>query len=182
MSNQSAIEQTLEWVDKVIIGENFCPFARKESESKRIRTVATDETDNALILQALLDEMELLESNSKIETTLLVITQGTKDFFDYLDLVDLANRLVKHEDFEGIFQLATFHPDYLFADAPADATSHFTNRSPFPMLHIIREESLEKALETFPNPENIPVRNIKHAEKLGKDFFQQILRPNEKTK
>jgi hypothetical protein len=182
MTSQSAIEQTLNWVDKVIIGENFCPFARKERESDRIRTVVTEETDNAQILQVLLDEMELLENKSEIETTLLIINQGVKDFFDYLDLVDLANRLIKQEDFEGIFQLATFHPDYLFADAPADATSHFTNRSPFPMLHIIREESLEKALETFPNPENIPVRNIKHAEKLGKAFFQQLLRPNDQTK
>jgi hypothetical protein len=179
MTSQSAIEQTLNWVDKVIIGENFCPFARKERESDRIRTVVTEETDNAQILQALLDEMELLENKSQIDTTLLIINKGVKDFFDYLDLVDLANRLIKQEDFEGIFQLATFHPDYLFADAPADATSHFTNRSPFPMLHIIREESLEKALETFPNPENIPVRNIKHAEKLGKAFFQKLLSSND---
>jgi hypothetical protein len=182
MTSQNAIEQTLNWVDKVIIGENFCPFARKERENDRIRAVVTKETDNAQILQTLLDEMELLENKSEIETTLLIITNGVKDFFDYLDLVDLANRLIKSEDFEGIFQLATFHPDYLFADAPAEATSHFTNRSPFPMLHIIREESLEKALETFPNPENIPIRNIKHAEKLGKTFFQQLLSPNDRTK
>jgi hypothetical protein len=70
----------------------------------------------------------------------------------------------------------------MFADAPADATSHYTNRSPFPMLHIIREESLELALETFPNPENIPARNIKHAEKLGKAFFQQLLGSHDQTK
>lgn len=179
MTSQSPVEQTLNWLDKVIIGENFCPFARKERENDRIRTTTTDETDNAQILQTLLDEMVLLENNSDIETTLLVITQGSKDFFDYLDLVDLANRLVQQEDFEGVFQLATFHPDYLFADAPADASSHYTNRSPFPMLHIIREESLEAALEKFPNPENIPVRNVKHAEKLGKAFFQQLLKRND---
>lgn len=175
MTSTTAIKQTLQWVDKVIIGENFCPFARKERETNRIRTVETADTDNALILQTLLDEMLLLESNRDIETTLLVISEGTKDFFDYLDLVDLANRLVRQEDFEGIFQLATFHPNYLFADAPAEATSHYTNRSPFPMLHIIREESLEQALETFANPENIPVRNVTHAEKLGKAFFQSLL-------
>ncbi|AEP29180.1 DUF1415 domain-containing protein [Brumicola nitratireducens] len=182
MTTQTAVEQTLHWVDKVIIGENFCPFARKERDSHRIRAVATEETDNGLILQALLDEMQLLENQSNIETTLLIITNGVKDFFDYLDLVDLANRLLKQEQYEGVFQLATFHPDYMFADAPADATSHYTNRSPFPMLHIIREESLELALETFPNPENIPVRNIKHAEKLGKAFFQQLLGSHDQTK
>ena len=182
MKTDTAVEQTLRWIDKVIIAENFCPFARKERESKRIRAISTEETDNALILQALLDELQLLENNSGIETTLLIIAQGSKDFFDYLDLVDLANRLLKQERYDGIFQLATFHPDYIFADAPADATSHYTNRSPFPILHILREESLETALKTFPNPENIPVRNVKHAEKLGKTFFQKLLAPHDQSK
>jgi hypothetical protein len=182
MTTDTAVEQTLLWVDKVIIGENFCPFARKERENGSIRAISTEETDSALILQALLDEMQLLENNSDIETSLLIIAQGSKDFFDYLDLVDLANRLLKQEQYEGIFQLATFHPDYIFADAPADATSHYTNRSPFPILHIIREESLEAALENFPNPENIPLRNVKHAEKLGKAFFQKLLTPHDQSK
>lgn len=182
MTTNTAIEQTLLWLDKVIIGENFCPFARKERENGRIRAISTEEIDNALILQALLDEMQLLENNGDIETTLLIIAQGSKDFFDYLDLVDLANRLLKQEQYEGVFQLATFHPDYMFAEAPFDATSHYTNRSPFPILHIIREESLEAALENFPNPENIPVRNVKHAEKLGKAFFQTLLMPHDQSK
>ncbi|MFT6328410.1 MAG: hypothetical protein ACJAYN_000330 [Bermanella sp.] len=182
MTTDAAVEQTLLWVDKVIIGENFCPFARRERENGRIRAISTEETDNALILQTLLDEMQLLENNSDIETTLLIIAQGSKDFFDYLDLVDLANRLLRQEQYEGVFQLATFHPDYIFADAPIDATSHYTNRSPFPMLHIIREESLEAALENFPNPENIPVRNVKHAEQLGKAFFQKLLIPHDLLK
>ncbi|MFT7258204.1 MAG: hypothetical protein ACI9MS_000044 [Glaciecola sp.] len=182
MTNNTAVERTLHWVDQVIIGENFCPFARKERENGRIRAIATEETDSALILQALLDEMQLLENNSDIETTLLIIAEGTKDFFDYLDIVDLANRLLKQEQYEGVFQLATFHPDYMFADAPADATSHYTNRSPFPILHLIREDSLEAALKTFPNPENIPLRNVKHAEKLGKAFFQQLLSPHASSK
>jgi hypothetical protein len=179
MSINSPTEKTLQWLDKVIIGENFCPFARKERIDDKIRIVESQETEHALLMQDLLDEMLLMESNNAVETTLLVITEAVKDFYDYLDLVDLANRLVKQQKYEGIFQLATFHPDYLFADAPDDATSHYTNRSPFPMLHIIREESLEKALEKFPNPENIPIRNIEHAEKLGKAFFQKILRPHD---
>jgi len=182
MITNTAVEQTLHWVDKVIIGENFCPFARKERENGRIRAISTEETDSALILQALLDEMQLLENNTDVETTLLIITEGCKDFFDYLDLVELANRLLKQEHYEGVFQLATFHPGYMFADAPAEATSHYTNRSPFPMLHLIREESLEAVLETFPNPENIPLRNVKHAEKLGKAFFQQLLSPHVQSK
>jgi hypothetical protein len=117
MTTDAAVEQTLLWVDKVIIGENFCPFARRERENGRIRAISTEETDNALILQTLLDEMQLLENNSDIETTLLIIAQGSKDFFDYLDLVDLANRLLRQEQYKGVFQLATFHPDYIFADA-----------------------------------------------------------------
>lgn len=182
MNSAKAIEQTLQWVDNVIIGENFCPFARKEREQDRIRVSTVEESDHALILQSLLDEMLLLENDAKVETTLLVITEGCKDFFDYLDLVDLANRLIRQQQYEGVFQLATFHPDYLFADAPADATSHYTNRSPLPILHILREESLEIALENFPNPENIPTRNIQHAEKLGKAFFKQALCPHDESK
>jgi hypothetical protein len=172
---ETATENTLRWIDQIIIGENFCPFARKERELERIRLVESDETDQALLMQALLDELLLMEKDSSVETTLLIMTDAVKEFFDYLDLVDLANLLIRQQQYEGVFQLATFHPDYLFADAPADTASHFTNRSPFPMLHIIREESLEKALEKFPNPENIPLRNVEHAEKLGKAFFQQIL-------
>lgn len=175
---ESATEKTFRWIDKLIIGENFCPFARKERELERIRLVESHETDYALLMQALLDELLLMEKDSSVETTLLILTDAVKDFFDYLDLVDLANRLVRQQQYEGVFQLATFHPDYLFADAPADAASHYTNRSPFPMLHIIREESLEKALEKFANPENIPLRNVEHAEKLGKAFFLKILGPH----
>jgi hypothetical protein len=182
MTTGGAVEQTLLWVDTIIIGEHFCPFARKERENDRIRAISTDATDNALILQTLLDEMQLLENNSDIETTLLIIAQGSKDFFDYLDLVDLAERLLKQQQYEGVFQIATFHPDYMFADAPADATSHYTNRSPFPILHIIREESLEAALENFPNPEKIPLRNVRHAEQLGKAFFQKLLTPHDQAK
>jgi hypothetical protein len=169
------IQNTLHWVDKVIIGENLCPFAKKEREQKSIRTLCCREEETAYTLQALLDELVFLDNNSQVETTLFILPDTYHDFFDYLDLVDTANKLLQREDYEGIYQLATFHPSYLFADAPAEDTSHYTNRSPYPMLHIIREESLEKALERYPNPEQIPERNISHAQKLGAQFFKQIL-------
>ena len=174
-SNQHAILNTLHWVDKVIIGENLCPFARKERDSKRIKTLCCNEADTAYTLQALLDEFRYLDNNPSTETTLFILPNTFLDFFDYLDLVDTANKLLQREDYEGIYQLATFHPSYLFAEAPADDTSHYTNRSPYPMLHIIREESLELALASFPNPEKIPERNITHAQALGADFFKKVL-------
>ncbi|MBF7074764.1 DUF1415 domain-containing protein [Glaciecola sp. MH2013] len=175
MDPNRAIQNTLHWVDKVIIGENLCPFAKKERDQQSIRALCCDEKSTEYTLQALLDEFAYLEENPKTETTLFILPSSYLDFFDYLDLVDMANQLLVKEDYEGIFQLATFHPAYLFDGAPADDPSHYTNRSPYPMLHIIREESLEKALNHFPNPEAIPERNIRHAQSLGAEFFKQIL-------
>ncbi|MDH5711889.1 MAG: DUF1415 domain-containing protein, partial [Gammaproteobacteria bacterium] len=109
------------------------------------------------------------------ETTLLVFAEGFKDFGDYLDLVELAQDLLADQGYEGIYQIASFHPDYCFADAELDDAANYTNRSPYPMLHLIREASMEKALAHYPEPEKIPERNVEYARELGLEEMQRQL-------
>ncbi|MBL4583258.1 MAG: DUF1415 domain-containing protein [Pseudomonadales bacterium] len=170
-----AVSATQAWVQSVVVGLNFCPFAGKELANNRIRYELSDATDMQAALELLVVELEQLDQHSDIETTLIIFTQGFAQFHPFLDLLDVANQLISDQDYEGIYQLASFHPNYCFADATADDPSNFTNRSPYPMLHIIREHSLEQALERTTNPEQIPQRNIQLAREVGTPKLQQLL-------
>jgi hypothetical protein len=171
----NAIAATQAWVQSVVVGLNFCPFAAKEVASKRIRYHLSNALDLESSLETLAAECELLDQDPETETTLLIFTEGFDEFYPFLDLVDLANQLIEKQGYEGVYQLASFHPDYCFADVQSDDPSNYTNRSPYPMLHIIREQSLERALEKTSNPEQIPERNIQLARELGTDKLQQLL-------
>ena len=131
----------------VVIGCNFCPFAAREFKLDRIHYQPEHSAKPELILQSFLDECKRLDENPGIETSLLILTGGYRDFDDYLDLVDLAEQLIEEEDYEGIYQVASFHPDYRFAGAAPDDPANFTNRSIYPMLHLLREESIENVLK-----------------------------------
>jgi hypothetical protein len=169
------IKQTQNWIEKVVLGLNFCPFAHKEVENNRVRYVQSDAFQAEAALQDLLKEMHYLEDHPETETTLLIYPLGFSDFDDYLDLLDLANALIEDQNYEGIFQVASFHPNYLFADSGPDDAANYTNRSPYPMLHLLREESLERALENHPNPDAIPERNVKFAREKGLAYMQVLL-------
>ena len=106
---------------------------------------------------------------------MLIYSDGFRDFNRFLDLVDDSNDLIVEHGFEGIFQIATFHPEYCFADADYDDASNYTNRSPYPTLHLIREQSMERVLSVYKNPEAIPENNIALAEKMGAEYFQSLL-------
>ena len=136
--------------------------------------VISDKLENQL--QELIYSCEQLDRESDIETSLLILPNGLADFDDYLDFLDLANELMHKQGYEGIYQLASFHPDYCFDGVDAADASNFTNRSPYPMLHLIRESSLEKVLAHYPSPEEIPVRNINYTQTLGVNVLQQILK------
>jgi hypothetical protein len=110
-----------------------------------------------------------------VETTLLVLTEGLEDFDDYLDLLEIAEALLADRGYEGTFQLASFHPDYVFADAEPDDPANFTNRSPYPMWHLLREAGLERALEHHPDPEGIPARNVEAMRELGHEALSEAL-------
>ncbi len=169
------IEQTQRWVQQLIVKYNICPFARREVERKSIRYVVAEQPDIASVLQQLLDEAKYLDETPETETTLFILPQGFEGFHGFLDLVDMADALLIEEGYEGVYQLAHFHPDYCFDGEPQDDPANYTNRSPFPTLHLLREASLEKAIEQYDDPESIPERNIEFCRRKGAEFFVKIL-------
>ncbi len=170
-----AVTATKAWVEEIIVGLNFCPFAKKEMVNNTIYYYQSAQNKIATALLEITEQCYFLRNNPKIETSLLIYDQGFKNFNQYLDLVDYANDLLTEEGFSGEFQLASFHPEYCFADTNFDDAANFTNRSPFPMLHLIRERSMTKVLSTYKNPEQIPDNNITLARAKGKDYFLQTL-------
>lgn len=173
--HQDIITASKNWVKSVIVKYNICPFARKELERGSIRYVVVEETKRKQVLAALIKECQFLDANSEAETSLFILPRGFEGFYDYLDIVDLANDALFEHDYEGVYQLASFHPDYCFEDEPQDSPANFTNRSPYPTLHIIRESSMEQALASYHDPESIPERNIAFANKKGAAFFIKLL-------
>jgi hypothetical protein len=174
-AQQQAIAQTADWVQQVIVKYNICPFARAEVERQSMRYSVCSEQEMEHVLTALLNEWQWLDAHPETETTLVILDKGFVEFAEYLDLLDFANELLVVEGYEGVYQIASFHPNYQFADSELDDAANFTNRSPFPVLHILREASLEKALIDYSDPESIPERNIEFARRKGALFFADIL-------
>ena len=170
-----AIEATKQWVSRVVVGFNFCPFAKREVERDTIRYAVSRSQHHEDCIQMVLDELYLLDRDNAVETTLVILKNGYSSFDDFLDLVDVADSIIDQSGYRGIYQLATFHPDYCFEGADNDAVANYTNRAPYPTLHLIREKSIERVLKVFPNPENIPLNNEKKTEELGLDYFKNLL-------
>lgn len=177
LSRAEVERKTLGWVKEFVVGLNLCPFARPLLVSGALRVTVCEATDNTGIAKVLLDEIELIEkvSEAEIATTLVVFPNALQEFSAYLAFLDSAQQLLDEMDLVGVLQLASFHPNYQFAGEPEDSASHYTNRAPFPMIHLLREDMLTRALDTFPNPEQIPEQNIQTLEDLGLDGIQQML-------
>ncbi|MBK6995370.1 MAG: DUF1415 domain-containing protein [Lewinellaceae bacterium] len=174
MTDSAVIAQTTQWINSVVIGCNFCPFAAKAVLRKSIRYVVLQETTLESALETLVDELNFLDRTEDIETTLLIFPKHFADFEDYLDLVELAENLSIEQGYEGVYQIASFHPDYCFEGADADDPANYTNRSPYPMLHLLREDSISKALDHYIDPEGIPERNIAFAQEKGLRYMQLL--------
>jgi len=175
ITDKIIISQTKKWIKTVIIAMNICPFARQEVERDRVHYRVVRETELELCLQALIDECIDLSSSDDIETSLIVFPETFSLFDDYLDFVEISNDLLIDQGYEGIYQLASFHPNYSFANSEKDDPANYTNRSVYPMLHVIREASLEKALKNYPHPERIPENNIKLTRQLGLEKMKLLL-------
>ncbi|WP_267873501.1 DUF1415 domain-containing protein [Ferrimonas sediminicola] len=171
MTDHQALSQTREWVERVIMKYNICPFARAEVERDSIRYAEIDATALPEALEAVIAECHYLDGHPEVETTLCVFTRGFASFDHYLELAELANGLLALQGYQGVYQLASFHPDYCFDGEPEEDPANFTNRSPWPTLHLIREESMARALAQHDDPEGIPERNIRFARKRGAGFF-----------
>ncbi len=173
--HNTIITQTENWVKQVIVKYNICPFARQEVERGSIRYSVIEQFEFKAVLADLINECIYLDEHNDVETTLFIIPAAVSDFENFLDLLDLANQLLADQDHEGIYQLASFHPDYCFAGEPENDAANYTNRSPYPTFHIIRESSMEKALANHPDPDSIPQRNIEFSRKKGSKFFADLL-------
>lgn len=174
ITDEKIIDQTNNWIKSVVIDCNFCPFAAKALFNKSIRYVIKTDVGIAESLASLKTELDELENKTDIETSFIIFANNFSDFDDYLDLVKKAERLLTKENYDGVYQIASFHPDYCFEGADEDDPANYTNRSIYPMLHILREESLTKALSLFPNPEEIPHKNINFARKKGLQYMQLL--------
>ncbi|AKP74729.1 hypothetical protein Psal006b_03067 [Piscirickettsia salmonis] len=166
---------TKDWLQQVVIGHNFCPFALKEFKHNRIRYQVIPEKKHAALLNALIQEYYHLDTHPSTETTLIIFPYGLNQFERFLNLLDHANDQLIQHDYEGVYQIASFHPDYCFANADIDDPANYTNRSPYPTLHLIREISLEHVLKKVKTPKAIPERNINHARALGLQAMQLML-------
>ncbi len=172
---KNEIIQTRAWIQQIIVDLNFCPFAKKEMVNNTIHYYLSHHKKLKLALTELFDEVQVLKNTPEIETSLVIYSDGFKSFEQYLELVDYANDLLIDSEFDGEFQFATFHPDYYFDGADFDDAENYTNRSPFPTIHILREASLTRVLSTYKEPENIPTNNIEFAQAKGNAFFENIL-------
>ncbi|EPO5779726.1 DUF1415 domain-containing protein [Vibrio owensii] len=169
-------EQVDQWLNDVVIGLNLCPFAAKPQRNKQIKIFVSEASQEEGLLEDIL--LQLIElSNTepeKLETTLVVVPNMLQDFWDYNFFIDWVEGLIKQQDWEGIFQVATFHPDYCFGGAEPEDDENLTNRSPYPVFHLIREESMEKVLKHYPDPESIPDTNIARVSALSEEERKKL--------
>lgn len=173
-TNDEIIEQTKKWITEVVIGCNFCPFAAKEIKQQTVHYQIEKSTDKAICLHAFLQECTRLNEGENIVTTLLIFTHGFQQFDDFLDLLADAEDLLIANDYEGVYQVASFHPQYIFGGAPVNDAANYTNRSVYPMLQLLREAQIDEALARYPNPENIPDNNINFAREKGVEYMKLL--------
>lgn len=173
-TSELAIEQTKKWIGDVVIGCNFCPFAARVVKQQTAFFKVESATATSICLESFLLELSRLDKDETIETSFLIFPDAFKNFDEYLNMVSVAEKLLTQYDYDGIYQLASFHPLYKFAGAPADDAANYTNRSVYPMLHLLRESSIDKALEHFTDAEGIPGRNIDFAREKGTVYMKML--------
>ena len=174
-SDDIIIEQTRKWITDVVVGCNFCPFAAKELKRGSIHYEVLTGATTVTTLETVMTLVDQLDSNSTIETSLLILPGSFLLFDEYLQLLKMAERLLAKEKYEGVYQIASFHPKYLFAGSTEDDPSNYTNRSPYPMLHFLREDSVSKAIDSHPDVHEVPKRNIAFTKEKGLHYMQQLL-------
>ncbi|MCP3689246.1 MAG: DUF1415 domain-containing protein [Gammaproteobacteria bacterium] len=165
-----------QWVEALVVGMNLCPFAKRELVNNKIRFATTTSITKEQLLMALQAELNLLNTDSSIETTLLIHPGVLQDFHDYNQFLNYADSLLVEMGLDGTYQIASFHPEYQFDGTQQDDAENYTNRSPYPMLHLIREASLERAIANYPQVDQIPQRNIELMNELGQDKLEALLR------
>ena len=170
------IDRSRHWLERAVIGLNLCPFAKAVHARGQVRWVLSDATTEVALLADLVHELQVLQDASadEVETTLIVHPHVLGDFEDYNQFLDLADAAISELDLEGEIQVASFHPQYRFAGSAPDAIEDFSNRSPYPMLHLLREASIARAVAAFPDAEKIYGRNMDTLRALGHAGWQAL--------
>jgi uncharacterized protein len=173
---EQAIELTQSWLERAVIGLNLCPFAKAVHVRKQIRYAVSKATAPQELCIDLVQELHILASSepAKLDTTLLIHPFVLIDFFDYNDFLGVADAMIDELDLTGVIQIASFHPRYQFADTGPEDIENHTNRSPFPMLQLLREESMAAAVEAFPDTGEIYNRNIALLQRMGHEGWKRI--------
>lgn len=156
----SEIQATKTWLEQFVIKLNLCPFAAKPFREGRIHYALEVSVEPTQIAERLIDELERLQTSPEIETTLLIIPNALGDFDVYWDFVEVAESIIEQLGLMGIFQIASFHPKYCFEGVETDDPANRTNQSPYPMLHLLREQSLSEAIEAYQDIEHLATRNL----------------------
>lgn len=173
-STERIIAQTKKWIVDVVVGCNFCPFAAREVKRDSILFEVLENASKPLVLAGLRKTLEQLDKNPDIETAFLILPQHFHSFPVYLRLVTAAETLLRKEGYEGIYQVASFHPGYLFAGSNPSDPANYTNRSPYPMLHLLREASVSRVVDAHPNPHAIPETNTAFARQKGLAYMAAL--------
>ena len=175
--SEIAIINTVQrWVETFVVGLNVCPFAKREVVKNRVRYCVSQADTPELLTVDLEHELNRLKENDAIETSLLIHPSVLQDFYDYNDYLHTANTLVSNMGLDGVFQVASFHPNFQFAGTEAADAENYTNRSPYPILHLLREQSLTVAIDAYPDADDIPKNNIKLMNELGGEYLENILK------
>ena len=176
MTDEQVLEKTRHWLEKAVIGLNLCPFAKAVYVKNQVRLVVSKARHADDLLEELDRELDLLVATpaAEIDTTLLIHATLFEDFLDFNDFLEVAEGVVDEHELEGVIQLASFHPKFQFDGTQAEDISNYTNRAPFAILHLLREDSVERAVEAFPQAEAIFEQNIATLEKLGRDGWTKL--------
>jgi len=171
---QKAIDETRQWIEKIIIAHNICPFAEAPFKQNTIRYKASNATNIDDVIDALVDELLYIDEAlpDEVETSLLILPRALADFDDYNQFLDVVDSALEELDLVDIIRVDSFHPDYCFADYETDDVRNYSNRSIYPMFHFLREDSLEHARTSYPNVEEIPDKNMTHLSETGLGVIQ----------
>ena len=170
------IAEMKSWLEKAVIGLNLCPFAKAVHVKEQIRYLVSNAQNEEELLADLLDELQLLydADAEKLETTLLIHPYVLTDFLDYNDFLEVADAAVSELSLDGEIQVASFHPDYQFAETRYEDVENYSNRAPYPCLHLLRESSVERAVAAFPEAEKIYQKNIETLKSLGAEGWKKL--------
>jgi len=172
--NDHALAASRRWIDRVVVQYTLCPFAKHELDKGSVEFTRSDARDEENLLSALEQELERLERCPDIETSFIVHPHVLGDFYDFNDFLGRCDALLKQIKLEGVYQIASFHPEYQFAGTHVDDAENYSNRSPYPMLHLLREASVARAIANHPDIESVPVTNIETLNKVGKEALQDL--------